>query len=183
MEYRDILLTSEDDIKTYSNISDNISGDYLLPAIHIAQRTDLEGIIGTALVSKLQTLIGEETINYSENSHYKVLLDEYISDFLCYAAIKELIPMVSFKVNNVGAARTEEEKTSTVSFNEVFKLKDYYQDKADYFAMRMQRYLVANYNKFPELNDSTLENIKANIKSAASCSIWVGGERGRKIKY
>lgn len=183
MEYRDILLTSEDAIKTYSNISDNISGDYLLPAIHIAQRTDLEGIIGTALVSKLQTLIAEDTINYGENSHYKVLLDEYISDFLCYAAIKELIPMVSFKVNNVGAARTEEEKTSTVSFNEVFKLKDYYQDKADYFAMRMQRYLVANYNKFPELNDSTLENIKANIKSAASCSIFLGGPRGRKIKY
>lgn len=183
MEYRDILLTSEDTIKTYTHISDNISGDYILPAIHIAQRTDLEGIIGTALVSKLQTLIAEDTINYSENSYYKVLLDEYISDFLCYAAIKELIPMVSFKVNNVGAARTEEEKTSSVSFNEVFKLKDYYQDKADYFAMRMQKYLVANYNKFPELNDSTLENIKANIKSAASCSIWLGGERGCKIKY
>lgn len=182
MDYRDVLLCSENTIKSYTHISDNISGDYILPAIHIAQRTDLEGIIGTALVSKLQTLIAENSINYSENSHYKVLLDEYISDFLCYAAIKELIPMVSFKVNNVGAARTEEEKTSTVSFNEVFKLKDYYQDKADYFAMRMQRYLVANYNKFPELNDSTLENNKANIKSAASCSIWLGGSRNKTLK-
>ena len=182
MEYRDILLCSEDLIKTYSNISDNIAGDYLLPAIHIAQRTDLEGIIGTALVKKIQCLIGDEEIHLPENGFYKELLDEYITDFLCYASIKELITIVSFKINNVGAARTAEEKTSLVTFSEVFKLKDYYEDKADYFAMRMQKYIAANYNKFPELNDTDLANIKANIDSAASCSIFLGGARSRRIK-
>lgn len=181
MQYRDVLLCSEDTIKSYSSISDNISGDYLLPAIHIAQRSDLERIIGTALVVKLQQLVAEDTINYDENSHYKELLDEYITDFLCYAAIKELIPIVSFKINNLGAARTEDEKATAVSFNEVFKLKDYYEDKADYFAMRMQRYLCENYAKFPELSDSTVSNIKATLNSAANCSIWLGGSRSRKI--
>lgn len=178
MDYRDILLTSEDVIKTYSNISDNIAGDYLLPSIHIAQRTDLEGIIGTALVNKIQALIAEGDIYNDENKHYKELLDEYITDFLCYASIKELIPIVSFKINNVGAARTDEEKTSSVSFNEVFKLKDYYEDKANYFAHRMQKYLLDNYNKFPELNDTTMSNIKANLYSAANCPIFLGGPRG-----
>ena len=183
MKYRDILLTSEDDIKTYSGINDNVSGKYLLPAIVMAQRCGLESIIGTALVNRLQELIGTNNIVKTEYELYRTLLDEYVSDYLIYQSIVELIPSISFKINNVGAARTEEEKTSTVTFTEVFKLKDYYQDKADYFAMRMQRYLAANYNKFPELSDSTLENIKANINSAASCSIWLGGERGRKIKY
>lgn len=182
MDYRDILLCSEDVIKTYSHINDNIAGDYLLPAINIAQRSGLEGIIGTALVNKIQCLIGEVEIDFADNKYYKELLDEYITDYLVYESIKELIPIVSFKINNVGAARTDEEKTSLVSFSEVFKLKDYYEDKADYFAMRMQRYLAANYNQFPELNDSTLSNIKANITSAASCSIFLGGARSKRIK-
>lgn len=175
MEYRDILLTSEDNIKTYSSINDNVSGDYLLTAIAIAQRTGLEGIIGTALVNKIQELIGTDNIDKSEYKHYKTLLDEYISDYLIYQSIVELIPIVSFKINNVGASRTEDEKNSMVTFDEVFKLKDYYEDKADYFAYRMQRYLVDEYNNYPELNDTTIANIKANLNSAAGCSIWLGG--------
>lgn len=180
MNYRDILLCSEDTIKTFSNISDNICGDYLTPAIYIAQRSKLEGILGTELVNKIQTLIGENELILEGNKAYKELLDEYVTDYLCYAAICELIPIVSFKINNVGAARTDEEKTTSVSFDEVFKLKDYYEDKADYFAYRLQKYLIDNYNVFPELNDSTISNIKSNLTSAAGCSIWLGGERGKR---
>lgn len=178
MDYRDILLTSEEVIKTYTHISDNICGDYLSPAIYVAQRSGLEGYLGTALVRKIQELVANGSIVMAENVKYKELLDDYITDYLCYASIVELIPIVSFKINNVGAARTDEEKTSSVTFDEVFKLKDYFEKKADYFAMRMQRYIIKNYSDFPELNDSDLANIKANIQSAAGCSIWLGGPRG-----
>lgn len=180
MNYRDILLCSEDVIKTYTNISDNVSGDYLLPAINVAQRSDLEEIIGSQLVRKLQELVAENTITYDENKQYRELLDEYITDFLCYASIKELIPIVSFKINNVGAHITEEEKAMSVSFNEVFKLKDFYEDKAEYFALRLQKYLIANYNKFPELsNYKSMADFRANLNSAAGCNIWLGGPRNK----
>lgn len=183
MNYRDVLLISEDTIKTYTNISDNVAGDYLLPAISVAQRSALESILGTSLVRKIQTLIVDGQISYSENAAYKDLLDEYITDFLCYASVVELIPIVSFKINNVGAARTEEEKATAVSFNEVFKLKDYYADKAEYFALRMQRYIIANYSKYPELSDyKSIEDIRANLYSAAGCSIWLGGARNKSKK-
>lgn len=181
MQYRDVLLCSEDTIKSFSNISDNISGDYLLPAINVAQRSDLEEIIGSQLLRKLQELVAENTITYDENKQYRELLDEYITDFLCYASIKELIPIVSFKINNVGAHITEEEKAMSVSFNEVFKLKDFYEDKAEYFALRLQKYLIANYNKFPELsNYKSVADFRANLNSAAGCNIWLGGPRGNK---
>lgn len=183
MEYRDILLTSEDNIKTYSSINDNVSGDYLLSAIAVAQRSGLEGIIGTALTNKLQELIGTDDILKNEYEHYKLLLDEYISDYLIYQSIVELIPIVSFKINNIGATKTDDEKNSLVTFNEVFKLKDYYQDKADYFAMRLQRFLIDNYSDYPELNDTAIKNIKANLNSAASCNIWLGGARKKQLIY
>lgn len=182
MDYRNILLCSEDTIKTYTNINDNISGDYLAPAIYIAQKSGLEGILGTALVRELQRLIAENEINDNAKKHYKELLDDYVTDYLCYAAICEVIPIASFKIGNLGAARTDEEKTTNISYNEVFKLKDFYEDKANYFAMRMQRYLIDNFNYFPELNDSEISNIKANLRSSADCSIWLGGVRNKVLK-
>ena len=161
MNYRDVLLCSEDLIKTYTNINDNVAGDYLLPAINVAQRADLEEILGSSLVRKIQQLVAEDTIVYDENKQYRELLDDYITDFLCYAAIKELIPIVSFKINNVGAHITEEEK-------------------AMYFALRMQKYLIANYNKFPELSDyKSVADLRANLSSAAGCNIWLGGPRNK----
>lgn len=181
MSYRDVLLCSEDLIKTYTNISDNVAGDYILPAISIAQRSGLEGILGSALVRKLQELVAENQIDMGENAKYKELLDDYVTDYLCYASIVELIPIVSFKINNVGTHITEEEKARSVSFNEVFKLKDYYEDKAEYFAMRMQRYVTEYHNEFPELSTyKSIEDLRGNLYSAGGCSIWLGGIRGKK---
>ena len=178
--YKDILLCSEDTVKTYTNINDNTDGNYIAPAMYIAQNNDLEGIIGTRLLRKIQELIGTGEIEDCENEHYQELLDDYITDFLAYTTIVRLIPVVSFKIGNAGAVRTEDEKVVGMSFNDVFSLKDYYQNQADYLAFRLQKYLIANYSKYPELRQiKSIEEIKSNLYSASTCAIWLGGERGK----
>lgn len=178
--YKDVLLTSEDNLKTFTNISDNISGDYILPAIYTAQRTELESTIGSQLLMKLQEMVATNTIEL--NDDYKYLLDNYIVDFLNYSSISELIPIISFKINNMGANITEDEKVVRMSYDEIFKLKDHYKNKADYFKYRIQKYLIANYNKFPELNDyKSVEDLKQNLYSAASVNIHLGGAKGKII--
>ena len=54
MNTNDVLLISEDYIKSTTNISDNLANDYLLPSIKLAQDVDLESTIGTQLLKKLQ---------------------------------------------------------------------------------------------------------------------------------
>ena len=180
MKYKDILLCGEDDIKTYSNLNDNTDGKYIAPAIFMAQKNDLEGILGTQLVRKIQELVGSNRIEDIENEYYKELLDEYIVDYLTYASIVRLIPIVSFKIGNSGVVRTDEEKVVGMSYNETFSLKDYYQNQADYLMFRMQKYLIANYSKFPELGKcKTIEDIRANLYSAANVSIFLGGCRAK----
>ena len=44
-----ILLISEDYIKTNSNLNDNVWGDYLLPAIREAEDIGLQSILGSCL--------------------------------------------------------------------------------------------------------------------------------------
>jgi hypothetical protein len=181
MEYRNVLLCNEDYIKTFTNISDNISGDYILPAIYFAQRQNLEECLGTALIRKLQELVGNEEIENFENEHYKILLDDYIQDYLAFQAVSEIVVNTSFKINNLGANRTDDEKAYGLSFSEVYKLRDYYKSKADYLMYRMQRFLIANYADYPELVEyKTIADLQTNLYSAADVPILLGGARNPK---
>ena len=67
MTNNDVLLISESYIKSVTNVSDNIAGDYLLPAIKLAQDVDLESTIGTQLLEQIQQLIYNNDISNQEN--------------------------------------------------------------------------------------------------------------------
>lgn len=180
-KYNDVLLCSEDTIKTYTNLNDNTAGDYIQPALYMAQHNELEGCLGTKLVRKLQELVGTNRIDEIENEQYKDLLDDYITDYLAYATIVRIIPIVSFKIGNAGVIRSDEEKVVNMAYGEVFNLKEYYQNQADYLKYRMQKYLIANYNKYPELSTyKSVDEMKSNLYSAASCGLWLGGARNPK---
>lgn len=175
-DYRNILLCSEDDIKTYSNISDNTDGKYISPAIFMAQKSDLEETIGTQLVKKLQEMVACSTLE----GYYMELLNDYVVDYLIYASIVRLIPIVSVKIGNTGAVRTEDDKVTGLSFGEVFNLRDYYQNQADYLKYRLQRYLLANYQHFPELHTyRSIADLQQNLYSSANVPIWLGGARNK----
>ena len=182
-QYKDVLLCSEDIIKTYTNLNDNTAGKYILPALYMAQHQDLEEILGTALVEKLQGLVATNQLNNAENEHYKTLLDDYVSDYLAYSTIVKLIPIVSFKIGNSGAIRTEDEKVVGMTFTEVFALADHYQHQVDYLCFRLQKYLLKNYSKYKELKQyTTIDKIKSNLLSSANCNVWLGGARNKTFK-
>lgn len=181
-KYREILLCSETIIKTYTNLNDNTAGDYILPSLYMAQHQDLEECLGTSLVRKLQELVGTGAISDIENEKYKELLDDYVTDYLAYCTIVKIIPVVSFKIGNAGAVRTEDEKVTGMSYSEVFNLADYYQNQADYLKFRMQKFLLAKYANYPELHKyKSIADLKSCLYSAAGCGIWLGGIRGRKM--
>lgn len=178
--YKDILLVGEDYIKSNTSINDNINGDYILPAIHFSQRQYLEETLGSALVRKIQQLIAEGNIDKIEYSKYKILLDDYIQDYLAYFTIADICMTTAFKVNNFGVTRSEDEKQYNITFDEVGKIKNYYQQKAEYIQYRMQRFLIANYADYPELVEyKTLADLQTNLYSAAGCGIWLGGARNK----
>ena len=182
MNTNDVLLISEDYIKSITNISYNIAGDYLLPSIKLAQDIELEYTIGTQLLEKIQELIYNNDISNQNNEMYKLLLDKYIQPYLAYATIKHLTPTVAYKLANQGVIRTDDEKSYNITSNEVDKVIDYYSHIANTFKKRLQLFLIANYNEFPELlNWKSLADIRANLYSAAGCNVNLGGPRGRSI--
>lgn len=173
-------MSSEAFIKSVTNISDNVAGKYLLSSLREAQEVSLKSIIGEAMVEKLKELVQSSQINDHSNIMYKYLLDK-CQYYLAYMTIVELVYKVSFKIGNAGVVKTTDEKLEVASLDEIIVQKEYYQSKADFYCLQLQNYVLDHRVSFPEIDDCSCRKIHANLHSAASCGVFLGGARGKRI--
>ena len=174
----EIILTSEKFVKSVTSVSDNIAGKYILPSLREAQEQGLKGILGDALLAKLKGLVANKEIDLESNAAYKILLDR-CQYYLAYAAIVEVTNKVSYKIGNFGVAKTTDENMQVASQDEIGKMQYYYQSKADAHCLDLQNFLLQNRSDYPELTENCCHTIESNLHSAASCGIFLGGERGK----
>lgn len=177
----EILLTSERFVKSVTNVSDNLAGKYLGSAIEEAQDTGLKGILGDPLFSKVKGIVAREEENEPENIHYKELLDN-CQYYLAYKAIVEVTNKVSFKIGNFGVAKSNDENLQVATYEEIVKMQYYYQSKADAYCLDLQHWILDNKAFFPELTEHHCNKIASNLHSAASCGIFLGGARGKRVR-
>lgn len=175
-----ILLCSVNFIKNISNISDNISGKLLEPAIFEAQNEGLRGILGDSLVDKLEQLVSDNTIGQAQNAAYKTLLDK-VQYFLAYTAIADICMLTSVKIDNAGLEQVGDEHMEPLDMTDSYRLRDFYQHKADYMCRQLQNFVLKHREDYPELSENDWHSIRANLFSAATTGLWLGGVRGRGI--
>lgn len=173
-----VYLISENWVRTMSSISDNTQSKFLLPVIREAQDFDLQPTIGSCLYNHIKELVNNNEIGAPENAVYKDLLD--IAQYqLLYGCLERLCLLTSAKISNVGAYQNQEQGTRPFTLNEIFKLQDGYKNKKDFYTKVIQRFCLENQKSLPELKPCDCDNIKANLYSAASTNLWLGGMRGR----
>lgn len=176
----EILLSSENFVKSITNVSDNLAGKYILPALREAQEVGLKSIIGEELLDKLKALVADKSISSHENISYKYLLDR-CQYYLAYMTIVEIAFKTSYKIGNAGVVKATDENMQVASHDEIIAQKEYYQSKADYYCLALQNYLLDHRADFPELTDCTCRKIHATLHSAATCGFFLGGARGKKM--
>lgn len=175
-----ILLCSETFIKEHTNLSDNLSGAYLGPAIRETQDIELTEYLGSALVEKLCELVSSGTITETANAKYKAILDQ-AQYFLAYSSIAKVIPICSIKLDNFGASQSQDENIRTLGIEDLSTVTGWYQKKADTYAKKLMRYVLSIKSEIPELNECAAGQIKSHLNSAASTGLFLGGNRGRKV--
>lgn len=171
----EILLTSEQFVKSVTNVSDNLAGKYILPSIREAQEQGLKGILGDNLLAKVKDLFNSDSLE----GHYKELVD-HCQYYLAYATIVEVTNKISFKIGNFGVAKSQDENLQVATYDEIVKMQYYYQSKVDAYCLDLQNWILANKEHFPELTACQCNKIKSNLRSAASCGIFLGGARGKR---
>lgn len=146
-----ILFISEDNIKNETIIGNNTDGAYIRTAIEKAQDIHLYGILGSQLYKKLEQLIADGSIDDEENAAYKYLLDEYISKYLKYQVVADIIIPVSFKVRNAGLVQNQDGQHYSQAYtNDLQKVSDNYTNSAAEYSLRLTKYIWANRYDYPE---------------------------------
>lgn len=173
-----ILLISPDFIRSTTNISNNLQDKYLHSAIREATDIDYEEIIGTKMLNKLKSLVASGEIGDETNQKYKDLI-ENSRYFLAYSAISRVVVISSVKMDNFGLSQADDEHINSLEMKEVFQLEKYYTNKADSYKKRLQGFILKNINDYSEITDCVCYETPSNLNSAASCSIFLGGARGK----
>lgn len=176
----EVLLCSEKFVKDVTSVSDNLAGKYLLPSIREAQETGLRGILGDCLLERCKQLVADGSITTDDYKDYRNLVDR-CQYFLAYTALVEVCNKISFKLTNFGVAKSSDQNLQNADQQDIARQMYYYQAKADSYCWKLQQWLVDNRTLFPELNDCDCSRMRSNLRSAATCGIWLGGARAYKM--
>lgn len=177
-----VLITNSTYIKGITNISENVQDKYMFPSINEAQEIDLCGIIGETLLNKVKDLVADGSINDPENAVYKDLLKK-CQFFIAYDVVAKLCVITSFKIDNAGVYRSNDENLYYASLDEVHNMEEYYQNKRDFFRLELSNFCINNRTLLPELTQCQCRKIRAQLCSAETCGIVLGGARGKQINY
>lgn len=153
---KDILLISEKTLKSQSYINDNVDSCYIVPSIRSAQDIGLQPLIGTNLYKALQTKIE----NGSIDGNYKVLMDEYITPYLVNRVMMEIQLPLAYKMRNSGVVQSNNEYETNTYLRDAKSMSVYYEQKSDFYGLRLTSYLNHNSSLFPEYTTGDCSDIK-----------------------
>ena len=143
------LFITRNDIIKNSPLQGAIDADALLPFVRTAQDKYLKNLLGTILFEYLQTRIVANTVS-SLSVYYQDLLNDHIKFVLIWYACVEYLPFSSIQFKSNGAVKQASEQGTAPSKTEVDYLKQTAQENADYYALRLQNYLIAYSVQIPQ---------------------------------
>jgi hypothetical protein len=143
------LFITRNDIIKNTPLQGAIDADALLPFVRVAQDKYLKNLLGTILFDFLQDCILAQTVS-TLSVYYQDLLDDYIKNSLMWYSCVEYIPFSSVQFKSNGAIKQQSEQGVAPTKAEIDYLKGIAQSNADYYALRLQNYLISYSQNIPQ---------------------------------
>lgn len=160
------LFITPNELKKNSNIHGNVDDDKLIQYIKVAQETQIQNYLGTALYNKLQTLIIAANttpgtgIEDGDNSDYNTLWKTWVKPALHWYAQEAFLPFAMFQVTNGGVFKHRSDTGDPITLEELRSMLDRARSNAEFYTTRLIDYLCDNESSFPEYttrdNDSDM---------------------------
>ncbi len=168
----DVLLINRDDIVKLTGVGGNVDSDRYYPHIKTSQDMHLQPIIGTDLLNKLLTIVGDGTWEDAGNEDYAYLINTYITPILVYYTMVDFLPFQLYQIQNAGIFRSTSDNSITAEEGEMQTLTTSFRDKAEFHVRRINDYLCSNTTKFPEYISNSDEDMNPD-SGTGSFHGWV----------
>ena len=140
------LFISRNDIITNSPLQGAIDADALLPFVRTAQIKYIKDLLGTVLYDYVSAKI---LANEAFTGYYVGMM-ELVKDTLIWYSCVEYIPFSSISFKSNGAVKHISDQSVAPNKTDIDVLTSKCQENANYFATRLQNYLIAYSNQIPQ---------------------------------
>jgi hypothetical protein len=148
MALNEVLLVSEEKLKAFTTINENVSPQLLIPYVFNAQNTYLVNLIGSTFMKDLYLQV--RTNSVTPDNRY--LLDEYIGNVVLNYALMMALPFLKYKILNKSILSPKSETADSIDLDELKYLVAEIRNVGDQYAMLLQRYLYFHMNLYPLWN-------------------------------
>ena len=167
MPVAEVLLVSEEKLKAFTTLNENLSPQILTPYVLQSQDTYLVNWIGSSFYKELKLQVRTNTVTVA-NAY---ILDEYIGPMLIQYAMAMAIPFIKYRFVNKGILSPKSETADSVELEEVKYLVAEVKNSAQQYAFLLQRYLYFHSQDYPLWNTALAQDgvipDKGNTFSAA----------------
>ena len=139
------MFLSEATLKQESILQDNVDMKVVTPTIYDVQNYFILPILGTSLYKDISSEI--EGGNVSQK--YKDLLDLYIQPTMIWYCRMELPLNINYKYFNKAVGVQNADNMNPASMDEIQMLMDRAKNKAEWYAERLTKFLLANQTTYP----------------------------------
>lgn len=141
-----VLFISEATLKAETVISENVDPKILIPTIKEAQNIYILPLLGTNLYNDLVTNVSANTLS----SAYITLLNDYIAPCLVKYSVYECILPLSYKFQNKNIGKKSSDFSQQADINDLRYLLDFTKSRAEWYAERVSRFLLAYQTTYPK---------------------------------
>ena len=146
-----VLLVSEQRMKQWTSLDDNIRIDVLTPSIIQAQDIYIQDTLGTLFYSRLKAGVIANDLTANES----LFLKDYVGPCLIQYSLYLLLPNLKYKMVEKGILNGASEETGATTLDEMKYLRDQAMDMAQFYNNRMLEYLQDNPGMFPLYQNPT----------------------------
>ena len=147
------LFITRNDIIKNTPLNGAIDADKLLPFVRTAQDKYMLNLLGTVLFYYIQDKITTNTIA-GLDAYYQDLINDHIKPTLIWYSCVEYIPFSQISFKSEGAVKHMSDQSVAPSKTEIDYLLNKALNNADWYATRLQNYLISYSNEIPQYLES-----------------------------
>lgn len=156
-----VLLVSEQRMKQWTNLDNNIRIDVLTPSILQAQDIYIQDSLGTKFYNRLKDGVVAGDLTATEEGFLK----DYVGPTLIQYALYLVLPNLKYKMVEKGILNGTSEETAPTTLDEMKFLREAALDTAQFYNKRMIEWLQDNPGVFPEYTNPGVDGMMPNKRT------------------
>ena len=146
MALQEVLFISEEKLKSFTSINNNVSPLDLIPFVLQSQDLYLQNYIGATFYFELKAQVRTGTVSTAN----QFILDNYIGGALCNWALQIALPFLKYRIFNKSVLAPTSENSDSVSLEELKFLQEQCRDTAQFYMKRCIEWMTLHPGAYPK---------------------------------